>query len=124
MYAHIFISIVIISLPGDLAADCHLLAVAAARLQRMLLARCNQLVALPPVLGTSWQCNPSRLSLRYCGLQVNCPAPPSVPQHTTHVFIGRAASLMLSTTSLTSIRSLLTVEVQVGSDCAHSAPAY
>ncbi len=43
---------------------------AAARLQRMLLSRCNRLAALPPVLGTSWHCNPSRLSLRDCGLHV------------------------------------------------------
>ncbi|BDA45432.1 probable leucine-rich repeat protein soc-2 [Coccomyxa sp. Obi] len=49
-------------------ADTDLLK-AAARLQRMLLSRCNRLAALPPVLGTSWHCNPSRLSLRYCGLQ-------------------------------------------------------
>ncbi|CAL8470968.1 g10510 [Coccomyxa elongata] len=48
-------------------ADTDLLK-AAARLQRMLLSRCNRLAALPPVLGTSWHCNPSRLSLRYCGL--------------------------------------------------------
>lgn len=46
---------------------------AAARLQRMLLSRCNKLAALPPVLGSSWLCNPSRLSLRYCGLQVRTP---------------------------------------------------
>ena len=43
---------------------------AGSRLQRMLHARCNHLSALPAALSSAWHCCPSRLTLRYCGLQV------------------------------------------------------
>ena len=45
-------------------------AAAGSRLQRMLHARCNHLSALPAALSSAWHCCPSRLTLRYCGLQV------------------------------------------------------